>query len=248
MDIRYENAPITEALIDIRVELPASVTPSKLESMHSQVNDRYPGKGSRVYMEGEFSAGQQVGAVAKQKLMGFGFNSEDGRQLCQARLDGFTFSRLKPYGTWLELRTEARRLWDIYRSITKPTKINRIAVRYVNQIDIPIANIDYKDYFRTTPEVSPDLPQGLSGFFMQLQFPQPDFGGMLILNQTAIAPATPDSHSVILDLDVFKQESADISDADVWNLLEILRQRKNDFFEGCITDRTRQLFGRKEEY
>jgi uncharacterized protein (TIGR04255 family) len=52
---------------------------------------------------------------------------------------------------------------------------------------------------------------------------------------------------VVLDLDVFK-ESEMASDEEVWGVLEVLRNRKNEFFEGCITDRTRALFGRREEY
>jgi len=45
---------------------------------------------------------------------------------------------------------------------------------------------------------------------------------------------------VILDLDVFKGEADMVSDEDVWGLLETLRNRKNEFFEGCITDKTRE--------
>lgn len=251
MAIRYENAPITEALIDIRVELPASATSLEmLESVHDRVKHRYPGKKKRIYLQGQFSAGDEVGASASQTLMGFSFSSEDGKQILQARRDGFTFSRLRPYGSWPELRDEARRLWDIYGEMVKPEKITRVAVRYINQIDIPfsaIDYIDYKDYFRTTPEVSPELPQALTGFFMQLQFPQTDFGGLLILTQTAVPPLNPATGSVILDLDVFK-ETEMVSDKDVWGLLETLRNRKNEFFEGCITERTRALFGRREEY
>jgi uncharacterized protein (TIGR04255 family) len=190
--IQYEYAPITEALIDIRVELPASVPVEMLERLHDTVKDRYPAKKKRIHVEGLFSAGEEIGAFARQTLAGFAFESENHRQIFQARLDGFTFSRLRPYGNWSELRAEARRLWDIYRDAVHPLRMTRVAVRYINQIDIPLAGVDYKDYFRTTPEVSPDLPQALSGFFMQLHFPQVDFGGMLTLTQTSVPPPEPE--------------------------------------------------------
>ena len=248
MAIQYENAPITEALIDIRVELPSGVTLETLEGVHSEVKGRYPGKKKRVYVQGQFSAGDEIGAVAKQTVMGFALATENGKQIFQVRLDGFTFSRLRPYGNWGELRDEGRRLWEIYRRAVSPRKITRVAVRYINQIDIPLRAIDYKDYFRTAPEVSPVLPQGLSGFFMQLQFPQADFGGLLILTQTAIPPPSQDMNSVILDLDVFKEGVETVSDDEVWGLLETLRNRKNEFFEGCLTDKARELFGQRTEY
>jgi uncharacterized protein (TIGR04255 family) len=245
---RYERAPITEALIDIRVQAREGLESVALERVYDQVRQQYPVKKKSVFLEGRISAGDEVGASATQKLRGFAFVSEDAKQVFQARLDGFTFSRLRPYGTWNDLRDEARRLWGIYRSATNPYRIVRVAVRYINQIDIPQLGIEYRDYFRTVPEVSPDLPQGLSGFFMQLQFPQEDFGGLLVLTQTAIPPSTPSTTSVILDLDVFKDGVDITSDEEAWALLETLRIRKNEFFEGCITDNARQMFGQRREY
>jgi uncharacterized protein (TIGR04255 family) len=247
--VQYERAPITEALIDIRVQVPDVFNTVALERVYDLVRDHYPVKQKRLFLvEGRISAGDEVGASATQKPWGFAFVSEDAKQVFQARLDGFTFSRLRPYGTWNDLRDEARRLWGLYRSVSNPPKILRVAVRYINQIDIPQSGIEYKDYFRTVPEVSPDLPQRLSGFFMQLQFPQDDFGGQLVLTQTAITPATPSTTSVILDLDVSKDGADIATDDEAWRLLEILRNRKNEFFEGCITDRARQLFGQRREY
>jgi uncharacterized protein (TIGR04255 family) len=54
-------------------------------------------------------------------------------------------------------------------------------------------------------------------------------------------------HSVVFDLDVHK-EGATESDNEVWELLETLRNRKNQFFEACLTDKTRDLFGKRTEY
>jgi uncharacterized protein (TIGR04255 family) len=242
----YSNAPITEALIDIRVEPSAAADLELLESIHHRVAKEYPRKKKRLFVEGLFSAGEEIGASAKQTIMGFAFSSQDDKQIFQARRDGFTFSRLRPYGSWPELRDEARRLWDIYRESIAPQGITRVAVRYINQIDIPSLT-DYKEYFGTIPEVAPVLPQHISNFFMQLHFPQPDFGGILILTQTVVPPPQPGMNSIVLDIDVFKQ--ADMtSDAEIWTLLEKLRDKKNEFFEGCITEKTRLLFGDRKEY
>jgi uncharacterized protein (TIGR04255 family) len=246
MAFQYEKAPITEALIDIRAALPDDVTLSTLEALHGQVTEWYPEKKKRIEVEGQI--GLEAPPTAKRTEMGFSFSSVDGKQIFQARLDGFTFSRLRPYGNWLELNTEAKRLWGLYREAARPLEVTRVAVRYVNQIDIPLPIIDNKEYFLTSPEVSPKLPQELSGFFMQLQFPQADFGGMLILNQAALSSRQPDTNSIVLDLDVFKADLHLKPDDDIWLLLETLRNRKNEFFEGCITDKTRALFGKREEY
>jgi uncharacterized protein (TIGR04255 family) len=106
----YEQAPIIEALIDFRVELPVSATLQLLESVYDIIKRQYPVKANRVNVRSVLSVGSEIGASTDQTVMGFAFTSEDGKQIFQARRDGFTFSRLRPYAGWRELRDEARRL------------------------------------------------------------------------------------------------------------------------------------------
>ena len=232
-------------MIDLRVDLPTGFTIEQVEALHQRVIDQYPGRLKRVHVEGAVTVGAEPGFTSKQTETGFVFQSSDGLQVCQFRLDGFSFSRLRPYKDWRSLSDEARRLWAMYKEELAPLRITRIAVRYINQIDIPLPAVDYKDYFRTTPEVSPDLPQGLSGFFMQLQFPLELRDGYMVLTQTAVAAPKPDMHSVILDLDAHYDGPEVASDEEVWARLEELRDVKNHFFEGSITERTRELFGER---
>ena len=67
---------------------------------------------------------------------------------------------------------------------------------------------------------------------------------MLILTETTVPSSVPNGSAVVLDIDVFKEADM-ISDDVVWELLEMLRARKNQFFEGCITQKTRDLFGER---
>lgn len=244
METQYENAPIIEALIDIRIEPLAPSNLRALEDFHESIKDRFPVKQDLLLFRATLSGGGEVGATARQTHAGFRYVSKDEKRICQARLDGFAFSKLRPYSNWRDLREEARELWDIYRTGAGEHKITRIAVRYINRIDIPAPAIEYKDYFRTTPEISPSLPQALTNFYMQLVTPQKDLGGTLVLTQASVDPPEPGMVSVILDLDVFKavDESAP---AGIWETLETLRLRKNQYFEGSITDRTRALFGER---
>jgi uncharacterized protein (TIGR04255 family) len=159
----------------------------------------------------------------------------------QFRVNGFTFSRLAPYQTWEQFRNEAAELWSSYRAIVGPLPIVRVGLRYVNQLDLPADLRDFRDFIRSYPEISSDLPQQLAGFFMQVQIPQQELGAMLILNESMVPPPRPDIVSVVLDIDVFKQGLELESDRDLWSTMETLRLRKNLVFEGCITNNTREL-------
>ena len=239
----YPKAPITEAIIDIRVELPEGTSVAALEKVHEGLETAYPTKKNRIVAEIRGQIGDRgAAAAARSTHDGYLFTSWDEKQVFQARLDGFTMSRLAPYESWEPLRNEAQRLWNVYRSVAKPTKVARLAVRYVNRLDLPLPVRDLKDYLRTVPEVSPDLPQNLAGYFMQLRIPQEDIQSLLLLSQAIIDPAKPGVASIVLDIDVFRVEELPTGEQGVWDFLEVLRNRKNQLFEACITDKARELF------
>jgi len=238
----YPKAPITEAIIDLRVELPPGVGVSELEKAHVGQEADYPRIERANVAVGHMEVGKQVTTSASTRHVGYWFRSADGKQIYQSRLDGFTMSRLAPYGSWEPFRDEARRLWDVYRSVAKPVKAIRLAVRYINRLDIPLPLGDFKEYLRTVPEVSPDLPQGLAGYFMRLAIPQDDIKSMVLLNQTIIEPAAPNVVSIVLDIDIFRKVELPTEEEDVWSFFEKLHLRKNDVFEACITDKARELF------
>ena len=59
---------------------------------------------------------------------------------------------------------------------------------------------------------------------------------------------SPDAQtaSILLDLDLFQERFDEPwgveEDAEVWDFLERLRDRKNEVFEASITEKTRRLF------
>jgi uncharacterized protein (TIGR04255 family) len=126
--------------------------------------------------------------------------------------------------------------------VVRPGEITRLAVRTINRIDIPEVYVELKDYFRTSPEVSTDLPQTLAGFFMQLRIQFDDISAELLINQTIVPPLRSGMSSIILDLDLFRTKDVPQGEAELWAFYEILHNRRNLIFESCITDRTRRLF------
>jgi uncharacterized protein (TIGR04255 family) len=241
-DRHYDNAPIKEAIIEIQIESSQPLALTNLEKAGISVPQGYAER-RRLMMgqlRGQFEGGILT-ATANQDEIGYAFVGGEGKHVAQFRVNGFTFSRLAPYQTWVQLRNEAKTLWNLYRQIVGALPVVRVGLRYVNQLDIPMPIRDFRDFIRFYPEISSDLPQELAGFFLQVQIPQEDLGAMLILNEAMVPPPGPDFASVVLDIDVFKQGLKIESDDEVWNVLEGLRLRKNLIFEGCITNKTREL-------
>lgn len=242
----YSRAPITEAIIDFRVALTEDFSIDKLANIHARIKDEFPiiqprQRGTVIFGSNGPDASLKFDTSTQD--LGLVFRSRDNVCIFQATTDGFTFNRLAPYPSWEEVRTEARALWEIYKEVCSPICVTRVATRYVNQINVPADDlIELKDYLQTAPEISVQLPQkALQTFFMQLQIPQQDLNCLLVINE-AIAPQTnPNFITIILDLDLFREQIWDKDDEDIWRFLEQLHDRKNDVFEASITDRTREL-------
>ena len=240
----FPKAPITEGLIDIRVQLPAEVSLADLEKLHTKIKDAYPDKKSRKMWQGtlELKDEKEPLKTAHFEVDGYHFTSSNGRQVVQYRLDGFTFSRLRPYSSWEEVFPEAKRLWEIYRAFVKPVLVTRLAVRYINSIEIPSKAFDYDDYLTAGPKVPQELPQLLQHFFTRIEIPFPDRGAAAIIMQTPSRKEDPVNSAIILDIDVFAEVSLQPEDAKIYEVFSILRETKNEVFFNSITEKTKELF------
>lgn len=245
--IHFPSAPITEALLDIRVTLPPQANLAKLGTFHDAIKQRYPVKQERVSWRGHFEVKvtpvAQVSQSAAGGPDGYSFTSVDGRQVVQARLDGFTFSRLKPYDKWEALRDEARELWQHYIEIASPEVVTRVALRYINRIEIPLPIKDFKEYILTTPEIAPDLPQGLDSFFMRMVIPDPKAQAVAIITET-VEPIDESNKRLplIFDIDVFRAVAFNVQDNLMWETFESLHDLKNEIFFKSITPKAKELF------
>jgi len=241
----FPNAPITEALLDIRVQLPPEINLDMLKTFHDPIKERFPAKEERISFEASFKVSPKEDPVvlpSMRKPDGYLFRSTIENKVVQARLDGFTFNKLKPYKNWGTFSSEALELWKLYLEIAKPIKIIRIALRYINKIEIPIPMNEFKDYILTVPEIAPNIPQALAHFFMQLVIPNPEIGATAVISQT-IEPITPNQRvPLIFDIDVFKEAVYVDNKDEVWLDFENLRKFKNDIFFKSITKKTEELF------
>jgi uncharacterized protein (TIGR04255 family) len=240
----FSNAPITEALLDIRVEYSREITLAELESFHNLIKEDFPEKQQRI----QFTAGFKISPEGPEALQasgvpdGYLFKSTIYKKIVQARLDGFTFNKIRPYENWEKFRLEAHRLWELYSKMTNPAKITRIALRYINRIEIPLHTKDFKEYILGIPDVPHKLPQELSHFFMQFTIVNPDIEAKAIITLTKEEPTSSNTLPIIFDIDVFRDNIYTTNEAKIWDDFERLRIFKNDIFFNSITEKTKELF------
>jgi len=241
---RFPRAPIVEALLDVRVVLPDGVDLPGLARLHDLIKPSYPARKERHSWESSFrfdAAGAVEMSQTTGKADGYLFVSADQRQIVQARLDGFTFNRLRPYDNWSAFRDEAREHWEHYRAIAEPTAVSRLALRYINRIQIPPTATDFNEYVLTAPRIAPGLPQGLAHFLVRLVIPMERFECLAVVTET-MEPVTDEATPFIFDLDVVMERPMQPNGPEIWNAFERLRDCKNTIFFESITLKAQELF------
>jgi uncharacterized protein (TIGR04255 family) len=240
-----KNAPITEALIDIRIKVKEGFDIERLQILYNTASSQYPDKKARHRWAGqfEFKKGERPISSGAETIDGYIFTSADGKQVFQARIDGFTFNRLKPYDTWEVFREEAKRLWHIYSNLVAP-EIVRVAVRYINKFNIPLfpkPPRDFNEYLVAAPIVPEGLPQGVSSFLSRVVIHEPAIDADAIITQAFEQIVDPKFLPIIMDIDVFQQKEL-IGEDEAWQTLEKMRHFKNDIFFKSITEKAKEIF------
>jgi len=183
------------------------------------------------------------GAMVETGLV---MTSGDGAQVLQARIDGIRFSRLKPYATWGSFRAEAERLWSAYSSAFEPETVDRIAVRYINRVELP-SPVDLKTYFRTGPEIAASLPQLVSQFFFRAVIPITPAITVVLTQMTEPASAAVNLLPIVIDIDASMVGVFSPSKDEMWKASEQLREVKNNCFFESFTEKGLELFAESNQ-
>jgi uncharacterized protein (TIGR04255 family) len=234
------RAPISEALIDIRVTLPKRTRQIEyLAGLDEQFRRQYPEKKTIHELQYKVELGSPETEEKTSTQLGFRYTNSDNTQVIQATLNGFTFSRLPPYQDWPKLREGAMRTWDIYSGHVQPESITRVAARYINKLTFPGPLIDFDHYLRYCPVVPKALPQILGAFFTRIVVPDQKHESTAIITQ--MFQPSPTEITVVLDIDVFREKV--FTDAqEAWSVLDRLRDFKNLIFFDSITEKAAKLY------
>jgi uncharacterized protein (TIGR04255 family) len=233
---RLANAPITEAILDITVEADEDLAPTV--RFAEQVAAGYPNVSPIFTLDGRLSVrpGERLILSDEQsKEMGRICWNVDKTRAVQARINGFTVNHVKRYESWQALREEARLLWERYVTLMRPKRVVRIALRFINRINVPSTG-PLSRHLQTRPEVGSLLPQSLGNFFLHVELPYPA-GRVVVIKQASSVPE-PDRNQrdLLFDIDAIAVKTFPPNDDGIWVELDHLRDIKNECFYGSLNE------------
>jgi uncharacterized protein (TIGR04255 family) len=240
----YRNAPIAEAVIDLKVEWPAGDSLESLDSLASDLSLQFPTSGPLQTLELELQAAADAEPQVRtdRQLIGRRLDNAARTRVLQVQRAGFTYSHLPPYTDWTTFRGEALPLWTHYVAVARVTHATRIAVRVINRLALAGEVGDVSKYCTlglSVPAIGFPKP---GKYFLQAQIDaDTDVPGCKVIVNSGAAVIEGGRYELLLDFDLYCEGRWNTAVPDIWSLLDEMSVLKDKIFEACITDDLRSI-------
>jgi uncharacterized protein (TIGR04255 family) len=242
---RLARPPIVEAVIHWQARAQNPIEP---ETLGTKLNEQFPDYSTRkplhqVELITLVSDKSDESFVQHKKgWEGIRLESDDKKYIVQFKRDGLVFSRINGYEHWQPFSAAAKKAWHAYLKVAAPLEIQRLGVRFINQI--AGATLENLTDFLREPPTCPSNFQ-LKEFVYQSTFAVPGvtFGVRVIKVMQPSMPELQKSSGLFLDIDVFTNNAISTDEAELEKTLEQMRWLKNKVFFTLLTDHAVKVFG-----
>jgi uncharacterized protein (TIGR04255 family) len=170
------------------------------------------------------------------------FLREDGNALVQVGPNLLAVNHLKPYPGWETFVPMIQQAYRAYAETAPPTAIQRIGLRYINRIELPGPTVELEEYLNFYPYLGADLPQDYGEFTVSIKTALNGLRDGLQMVLTTADTGNADVVAFVLDTDYFLAKPGAISMDEAFSWVDEAHDRLEQIFEGCISDKLRQVF------
>lgn len=241
---RLARAPIVEAVIYWRARPQSAFDSNTLDKILAERLPQYSTREPLHQMKLMAMVSEKDDSSVVQHKRGWEgirLKSSDGRYVVQFKRDGLVFSRTQNYDHWEPFLAAAKEAWQVYFDIAAPVEVQRLGVRFINQIPAATAE-NLAGFLREPPTCPSNLP--LKEFVYQSTFDVPGhpFGIRVIKVMQPPMPDVQQSSGLFLDIDVFAAKAIPNEPRALDDALGQMRWLKNKVFFTLLTEAAVQSF------
>jgi uncharacterized protein (TIGR04255 family) len=239
--VRLQRSPVVEAIVDVRAK--TDLPEDGLRKLAAELKSEFP----KIRVMQSFEANLEIkeGKLVPPSGTGLRFGgvhllNEDETQVAQFGPDGFTFNNLRRYVGGDELLSTATRLWNHFAAGAHPSTPTRIAMRYINRLELPIAEGVDLDTFLTAVPPTPEHLPSVAAFLSRIVAHDPPNSGAVVLTQRLFTEES--KPIVVIDIDAILEGEEVVARLSVPEGLATLRTMANRTFFAVITEETARLY------
>ena len=248
---QYRNPPIKEAVCEFRFSPDDDWDLTLPGLFHEKIKSEYSAKPREVSTIG---VGFQVGVIPEHRVLKappapppgakVQFLTADERRIVGIGPSLLSISVLQPYSRWEDFRENIESALMTYHEVAQPSGVQRIGLRYINQIVLEGGNIELTDYFTYAPDMATEeLSVKMIGVYSRIMAKYED-QPIKLLTSFASTDA-PEGHlGFLLDLDVIWEAEGEklLSIENAMAMVGDMRVRERTAFESLITNGCREVF------
>ncbi len=232
--------PIAEALVDLRAAIPGG--PAVFLGLADELKDEFPTTEELQNFEAKIEArdGRLVSPhVETSAFGGIRLATADQGICVQLRPDGFTLNNMTTYMGGDELLAKALALWKRLVERAAPEAVSRVALRYVNRLELPLKRGDaFAKYLTSPPSLPEGAPAQVSQFLSRIVGHDEKRQATTVIIQQ-LKPQEPEKAVMItVDVDVFRAGEFPVDSPSLREILAPLRMLKNETFFSLLTEET----------
>lgn len=245
-EISFARPPITEAVIERRFAAPLSS--DLLDQLRRRFEREFPAVSTLAQLAIELRPDGAQPQMS-QTPGGYRLVNKEGTAILSLTNQAVSYSRVAPYPGWAEFSAGASAVFKSAHDIIGYTPLGRIGVRYINRLDIPIAQEDglikpfqLQDYILVHPQYPEDALPSLQLFIMQCVFFIQRIECSVTINVASVPSPVPHHAGLMFDIDVGRNTNVPQILEESHNLLNDIRKEKNRIFASCLTDKMKGMF------
>jgi uncharacterized protein (TIGR04255 family) len=244
MKRQYINPPVIEAVCEFRFSPDTRWDLTIPGLVYEKIQDQFPNKEQHVVSEIEIN--QEAKGIKQQVRTSerIWFLTEERKLFMQIGAHFLAINCLTPYPTWDVFKPQIERAYETVRNLISVQGLERIGLRYINRLDIASPRVDLEEYFDFWPHLGKGLPQTMQSFVTGCVLLYHDGRDACKLQFTSAVPELPETNAFLLDVDYFTAQPRRVSPEDALGWVENAHQNAETVFEGCITDKLREIFMR----
>lgn len=182
----------------------------------------------------------QVSGVTNTRRVGYVYFTNDQKEKLTLTATDITYTTERQYEGWDVCKAFVLKMLQTMAPLLEAVTITRSSIRFINQFNFQEFD-DPTAYFNTLIMAASEkgtLPYPLLKYGFRMTFDIEE-GIYSIVNQNA--ERLPEKYAYIFDIDVLNRNNFLFGIATISEILEKLRDIKNEIFFGNITDKTLEL-------
>jgi len=240
---KYKNPPIMEAVCEFKFAEDTKWDMTIPGILYSEIQKEFPHKEQHLIQQVNITTKDAPPKTQIRKIEQVRFLNNDKTTLIQVGPRTLSINQLKPYKTWSDFKHYIEYAFDILNKKTKLSAPQRIGIRYINKVEIPLQVANLNDYFEFRPYFGKNMQKSYNSFIVGCVFPFNEDRDSCKVELTSAVPENDGSSAFLLDIDysLAKPQSVPIDASLEW--VEDAHDETDNAFEGCISKPLRDIFG-----